>query len=279
MNLDLFEPIALTQKERVNAALPDELPHSPGVYTMYDAKDQVLYVGKAKDIQKRLVSYRYSKSKKVIRMIAHLHRIGIEECKNETDAILLENLLIRSLRPPFNEANKKPETYYYISTTRQGNKREFRLSMRPLNDYPKTYGCFKGHLRVRKGLGALLKLLYVTDEKIDSACYLPTQLLKRITPMRYAIPLDDQRGVQVHQLLKGTSAHLLEEFEQIVDENPFRDRFTNKYFASEVEHLRLFYELGPARNQLMKRELNLESEIIPQDQLDDLQVLLAERLN
>ncbi|AHA55594.1 hypothetical protein EhV164_00001, partial [Emiliania huxleyi virus 164] len=162
---------------------------------------------------------------------------------------------------------------------RQGNKREFRLSMRPLNDYPKTYGCFKGHLRVRKGLGALLKLLYVTGEQIDSACYLPTQLLKRITPMSYAIPLDDQRGVQVHQLLKGTSAHLLEEFEQLVDENPFRDRFTNKYFASEVEHLRLFFELGPARNQLMKRELNLDSEIIPQDQLDDLQVLLVERVN
>ncbi len=279
MNLDLFESIALTQKERLNAALLEVPPHLPGVYTMYDKNDNVLYVGKAKNLYKRLTSYRYSKSRKVQRLIAHLHRVGVEICKSETDAILLENLLIRSLRPPFNEANKKPETYYFISTTRQGNKREFRLSMRTLNDYPKKYGCFKGHLRVRKGLGALLKLLYVTDTEIDSAYFLPTQLLKRITPMRYAIPLNDQRGVQVHQFLKGTSAHLLEEFEQLVEENPFRDRFTNKYFASEVEHLRLFYELGPARNQLMKKELNLESELILQDQIDDLQALLAERLN
>lgn len=212
-------------------------------------------------------------------MIAHLHRIGMEVCKSETDAILLENLLIRSLRPPFNEANKKPETYYYISTTRQGNKREFRLSMRKLSEYPKTYGCFKGHLRVRKGLGALLRLLFVVNEEIDSAYFLPTQLLKRLTPMRYAIPINDQRGVQVHEFMKGTSSSLLEEFEQLVAENPFRDRFTNKYFASEVEHLRLFYELGPARNQLIKKELKLESELIPQEQFDDLQVLLSERLN
>jgi len=279
MNLDLFEPISRTQKERVNAALVETPPHQPGVYTMYDKKDDVLYVGKAKDLHSRITSYRYSKSRKVQRMIAHLHRIGIEVCKTETDAILLENLLIRSLRPPFNEANKKPETYYYISTTRQGNKREFRLSMRTLNDYPKKYGSFKGHLRVRKGLGALLKLLFLVNEEINSAYFLPTQLLKRITPMRYAIYLDDQRGVQVHQLLKGTSSGLLDEFEDLVLSEPFKDRFTNKYFHNELDNLRLFFELGPARNQLIKKELNLESELIPQEQLDDLQVLLADRLN
>lgn len=279
MNLDLFEALTLSQKDRVNSALVDTPPHLPGVYTMYDQFDKVLYVGKAKDLFKRLTSYRYSKSRKVQRMISHLHRVGVEVCKSETDAILLENLLIRSLRPPYNEANKKPETYYYISTARRGNKREFRLSMRTLNDYPKIYGCFKGHLRVRKGLGALLKLLYVTNEEIDSAYFLPTQLLKRITPMRYAINLNDQRGVQVHQFLKGTSSSILEEFETLVENSPFRDRFTNKYFATEIENLRIFYELGPARNQQFKKELNLESELIPQEQLDDLQVLLAERLN
>ena len=279
MNLDLFEPITLTQKERINAALPEEVPHLPGVYTMYDGKEEVLYVGKAKDLQKRLTSYRYSKSRKVQRMIAHINRIGIEVCKSETDAILLENLLIRSVRPPFNEANKKPETYYFISTARRGNKREFRLSMRRLNDYPKVYGCFKGHLRVRKGLGALLKLLYLCDCEIDSACYLPTQLLKRLTPMRYSIPLNDQRGVQVDQFLKGSSDLLLDEFAEAVQSAPFKDRFTQKYFATELEHLQMFFELGPARNALLKKELNLESVLIPQDQLDDLQALLAERMN
>lgn len=279
LTLDLFQPIEETQKERINTAMRETPPHEPGVYTMYDIKDAVLYVGKAKDLYKRVTSYRYSKSKKVQRMIAHIHRIGYETCKNETDAILLENLLIRSMRPPFNVANKKTETYYYISTARRGNKREFRLSMRQLQDYPKCYGCFKGHLRVRKGMGALLKLLYFFDTGIRSAHYLPSQLLKKITPMRYNVPLTDQLGVQVDQLLKGSSSLLIEELEDRIMTSPFRDKFTYNFMMNELEHLKIFFALGPERNHEMKQELGLESALIPQDQLDDLQVLLAERRN
>lgn len=279
MNLDLFQSISETQKERINASLPEYIPHQPGVYTMYDISDDVLYVGKAKDLQKRLTSYRYSKSKKTQRMIAHINRIGLEVCKSETDAILLENLLIRSLRPPYNVANKKPETYYYISSTRRGNKREFRLSMRQLQDYPKCYGCFKGHLKVRKGLGALLKLLYVLHTNIKHAHFLPSQLLKRITPMRFNISLEDRIGVQVDQLLKGSSSLLIEDFEAMVEETRFRDKFTQTFFKNELEHLKTFFALGPERNHFIKKELKLNSELIPQDQIDDLQVLLAERRN
>lgn len=279
MTLDLFNPIAETQKERINSALVEAPPQQPGVYTMYDAKDAVLYVGKAKNLHQRLTSYRYSKSRKTQRMIGHLNRIGFEICKSETDAILLENLLIRSLRPPFNVVNKKPETYYYISTTRIGNKREFRLSMKQLQDYPKCYGCFKGHLRVRKGLGALLKLLYVLDTGIKHAHFLPSQLLKRITPMRYNIRLNDQMGVQVDQLLKGTSSLLISEFEELVETTKFKDKFTLTFLRNELEYLQMFFALGPERNQEIKKELGLESALIPQEQLDDLQALLAERRN
>ncbi|RNC83134.1 MAG: nucleotide excision repair endonuclease [Balneola sp.] len=279
MTLDLFLPISQTQKERVNSALRERPPHEPGVYTMYNKAGEVLYVGKAKDLHNRLTSYRYSKSKKTQRMIAQLQRIRFEICKSETDAILLENLLIRSLRPPFNVANKKPETYYYISTTRRGNKREFRLSMRQLKEYPKCYGCFKGHLRVRRGLGGLLKLLFVLDTEIKHAHFLPSQLLKRITPMRFNVRLSDQVGVQVDQLLQGRSSTLIDDFEEMIELSSFRDKFTYSYFRNELELLRMFFVLGPERNQLIKKELQLDSELISQDELDDLQVLLAERRN
>lgn len=275
MTLDLFEPAAITQKDRVNTAMGEELPpHSPGVYTMYDKRDQVLYVGKAKDLQQRITSYRYSKSKKTQRMIAHLERISYEVCNNETDAILLENLLIRSLRPPFNHANKKPETYYYISTARRGNTREFRLSMRVLDDYPNVYGCFKGHLKTRKGLGALLKLLYVHNRPIRSATYLPSQLLNRITPQKFQLYLDPQTGVLVDQFLKGSSGLLAEELEEKVMSLRFKDRFTENYFDNELEQLRMFYTLGPNRNYRMKKELNLDSVLINQDEIDDLLALM-----
>lgn len=249
-------------------------PHAPGVYTMYDRHDQVMYVGKAKDLQQRVTSYRYSKSKKIQRMIAHLERISYEVCNSETDAILLENLLIRSLRPPFNHANKKPETYYYISTARRGNSREFRLSMRMLDDYPNVYGCFKGHLKTRKGLGALLKLLYVFNRPIRSATYLPSQLLNRITPQKFHLQLNTQTGVLVDQFLRGSSSLLADELEEHIMGIKFKDRFTEHYFDNELELLRMFYTLGPERNFRMKKELGLESVLIDQDEIDDLLALM-----
>ncbi len=275
MTLDLFEPTALTQKQRVNTAMSDPLPpHEPGVYTMYDKHDQVLYVGKAKNLQKRVTSYRYSKSKKMQRMIAHLTRISYEVCNSETDAILLENLLIRSLRPPFNQANKKPETYYYISTTRKGTKIEFRLSMRVLDDYPTVYGCFKGHLKTRKGLGALLKLLFVQETDITSAHYLPSQLLNRITPQRFQLTLGESAGVLIDQFLKGSSSLLVDQLEAHIMGLNFKDRFTENYFDNELEMLRMFFTLGPQRNYRMKNELGLQSALINQDEIDDLLVLM-----
>lgn len=249
-------------------------PQQPGVYTMYDKRDQVLYVGKAKNLRNRVTSYRYSKSRKIQRMIAHVENIRCEVCNSETDAILLENLLIRSLRPPFNYANKKPETYYYISTARSGNKREFRLSMRVLDDYQKVYGCFKGHLKTRKGLGALLKLLYVLDKPIQSAHYLPNQLLNRITPQKFKVNLDNQTGVLVDQFLKGSSGFLIDTLENHLSGLKFTDRFTENYFDQELEMLRMFYVLGPQRNFIIQKEMGLDSVLINQDEIDDLLALM-----
>lgn len=251
-------------------------PQQPGVYTMYDKRDQVLYIGKAKNLQHRVTSYRYSKSKKIQRMIAHVASIRYEICNSETDAILLENLLIRSLRPPFNHANKKPETYYYISTARSGNKREFRLSMRVLDDYPNVYGCFKGHLKTRKGLGAMLKLLYVLEKPIQSAHYLPSQLLSRITPQKFRVKLDRQTGVMVDQFLRGSSSLLADILEETISAITFKDRFTENYFDQELEMLRMFFVLGPQRNFRIQKQLGLSSVLINQDEIDDLLALMKE---
>lgn len=251
-------------------------PHSPGVYTMYDDRDQVLYIGKAKDLQSRITSYRYSKSKKTQQLVAHLERISWEECNSETDAILLENLLIRSLRPPFNHANKKPETYYYISTLRRGRGLELRLSMRVPDNYSKVFGCFKGHLKTRRGLGALLKMLYVSNRPITSAHYLPSQLLNRITPQKFRVQAGENVIGLIHNYLAGASDQLLYEFEEKLVNLKFRDRFTENYFEHEMEVLQRFFVLGPHRNFRLKSDLNLDTVLINQDEIDDLMALMKE---
>lgn len=112
---------------------------------------------------------------------------------------------------------------------------------------------------------------------IKSAHYLPAQLVGRITPSRFKVQLSDDTGVRVHQFLSGTSDLLISELEDRIAGHVFRDRFTMRYFENELEQLKVFFALGPERNHKMKEMLNLESSLIQQHDLDDLQVLLSEK--
>ena len=80
------------------------LPHQPGVYQYYDANGKILYVGKAKDLKKRVSSYftknhDYGKTKVLVKKIVTIKHIVVE---TETDALLLENNLIKKYQPKYN---------------------------------------------------------------------------------------------------------------------------------------------------------------------------------
>ncbi len=80
-----------------------ELPKLPGVYKFYDKKNKILYIGKAKNLSNRLKSYlSLSKDKKKNELIDKIKYLEIFLTKTESDALLLEQNLIRKLKPPFN---------------------------------------------------------------------------------------------------------------------------------------------------------------------------------
>ncbi|MDD4603362.1 MAG: excinuclease ABC subunit UvrC [Bacteroidales bacterium] len=93
------------------------LPHKPGVYQYFDDKDQIIYVGKAKDLKKRVSSYFTKinsisgKVQMLVRKIAEIKYIVVE---TEQDALLLENNLIKKYRPHYNVALKDDKTYPWI---------------------------------------------------------------------------------------------------------------------------------------------------------------------
>jgi excinuclease ABC subunit C len=94
-------------------------PTAPGVYRMVDAEGEVLYVGKAKSIKKRIISYARpaGHDTRIMRMIAATHHIEFVTTRTETEALLLEANLIKRLRPRFNVLMRDDKSFPYILIT------------------------------------------------------------------------------------------------------------------------------------------------------------------
>src|ERR671936_2190290 len=95
-------------------------PTSPGVYRMLNAANDVLYVGKAKNVKKRLTSYarvNAPQPARILRMIAATVSVEIVSTSTETEALLLEANLIKQLRPRFNVQLRDDKSFPYILIT------------------------------------------------------------------------------------------------------------------------------------------------------------------
>ena len=110
--MDDTQPQTLSGPARIQAYLKT-LPDAPGVYRMLDAKGNVLYVGKAKSLKKRVASYVKTggHSERIARMIADTAEMLFLTTASETEALLLESNLIKRLKPRYNVSFRDDKSF------------------------------------------------------------------------------------------------------------------------------------------------------------------------
>lgn len=155
------------------------LPTGPGVYQFYDINDVILYVGKAKNLKKRVTSYftknhEYGKTRVMVKKIDTIKHIVVP---TESDALLLENNLIKEYRPRYNVLLKDDKSYPWICLKNERFPRLFP-TRRLIKDGSEYYGPYTSMKTVRTLLD-LIKSVYplrtckydLSREKIESGKY------------------------------------------------------------------------------------------------------------
>jgi len=155
------------------------LPNDPGVYQYYDKEDKLLYVGKAKNLKKRVASYfnKQHDNSRTRLLVKRIHTIKHIVVATETDALLLENNLIKNYQPKYNVMLKDDKTYPWLCIKNERFPRVFP-TRKFIKDGSEYFGPYTSMRTVHtlldlvKGLYPLRTCTYdLSEEKINAGKY------------------------------------------------------------------------------------------------------------
>lgn len=244
-----------------------DVPHLPGVYRMYDAKNTIIYVGKAKDLKKRLSSYFRSQlaSKKTEALVANIHHIETTITHSETEALLLEHNYIKENQPKYNVLLRDDKSYPYILLTKHQHPRitSFRGSKKVAGEY---FGPYPNAGAVRETLNLLQKLFPIRQcedsyYKNRSRPCLQYQIGRCLAPCvegYYSQAEYDNQVNLVRLFLQGKDGQVVEHLVQKMENA-----------AQELD----FEAAARFRDQIQSVRAVQEKQFVSNERLDDLDII------
>lgn len=251
----------------------ESLPTGPGVYLFKDESDAVLYVGKAKNLRRRLASYRGASRRKVHRKMRTLVReasqLEVRCAESEEQALVLENALIRELKPRFNVDGAYSFLYPAIGIRHTPARTLlcFTTSIEPWAAFElRWFGVFRSRARAKYAFDTLVELLAMVGhlERTTSLGPRPDVLGSRLAGVRQ---LDASLVASLETWLTGEASTGLTTLTHALLERP-RARRDAAQVGESLRDLRAFFEsdLRPLRDAL--EEDGRQGTFVTQDERD-----------
>ena len=230
------------------------IPAAPGIYKYFDADNELLYVGKAKNIRKRVSSY-FTKtftSYKTHELVRRIHHIEFAIVHSEQDAFLLENSLIKQFQPRFNINLKDDKTYPYIVIRKEPFPRVF-LTRRFMDDGSEYLGPFTSVGKVRELLEFIRQNIPLRTCKLNLA-------EQNIARKKFKVCLEYHLGNckgpcegyqdaadyeeelgQIRNFLKGNIQPVMQHFRSEMKNHAARMQFEKaEMMRKKIEHLQVY---------------------------------------
>jgi len=227
------------------------IPHQPGIYKYFDKGKELIYVGKAKDLRKRVGSY-FAKtftSYKTHELVQRIHHLEFTIVDSEQDAFLLENALIKQFQPKYNINLKDDKTYPFIVIKKEPFPRIF-LTRKRINDGSEYLGPFTSAGRVRELISFIKQFIPLRNCKLNLSdsniqkkkfnvcleyhlgnCKGPCENLQNVQ--------DYAEGIQqIREILRGNLGSVIDHFKKEMREQSLNLAFEKaELIKKKIEHL------------------------------------------
>jgi len=213
--------IARKQKADLQVKVRD-VPHKPGVYLMRDRFNRVIYVGKARDLRKRVSSY-FLPSKlaqtdlKTRAMLEATWDLETHVVRSEAESVLLEGKLIKEYRPRYNISFRDDKRFLLVKADLSEEWPRFRLTRLKKNDSARYFGPFAAAGALRQTLNLMRKKFGVltfgrgapSEHELKSSTYQVPVRLSEVTAQQYR-----ERVAQACEFLEGQSREMIDLLEE-----------------------------------------------------------------